>query len=37
MRRTEPRFGEYAVYDRTELEGAPDLDDRPTRLSFEIG
>ena len=37
MRRVEPRFGEYAVHARTELEGAPDLDDLRTRLSFEIG
>ena len=37
MRRIERRFGEYAVYARTELDGAPDLDDIRTRLSFEIG
>ena len=37
MRRIEPRFGEYAVYARTVLDGTPDLDDIRTRLSFEIG
>ena len=37
FRRIERRFGEYAVYARTELDGTPDLDDIRTRLSFEIG
>ena len=37
IRRIERRFGEYAVYARTELDGTPDLDDIRTRLSFEIG
>ena len=37
MRRIERCCGEYAVYARTELDGAPDLDDLRTRLSFEIG
>ena len=37
MRRIERRFGAYAVYARTELDGTPDLDDIRTRLSFEIG
>ena len=37
IRRIERRFGEYAVYARTELDGTPDLDGIRTRLSFEIG
>ena len=37
MRRIERNFGEYAVYARTELDGAPNLDDIRSRLSFEIG
>ena len=37
IRRVERRFGEYAVYARTELDGALVLDDIRTRLSFENG
>ena len=37
FRDVERRFGEYVVYARTELDGAPDLDDIRTRLSFELG
>ena len=37
FRDVQRRFGEYVVYARTELDGAPDLDDVRTRLSFELG
>ena len=37
FRRIECGFGEYAVHTRTELDGAPTLDNIRTRLSFEIG
>ena len=37
FRDVERRFGEYVVYARTEIDGAPDLDDVRSRMSFEIG